>query len=391
MVRLGDVISVTSGGTPRKGVREYYENGDIPWVKTGDLKTMYISETDDKITELGLKNCSAKMFPKDTLLVALYGATIGACSILKTPASTNQACAALLPTNKYLSSFLYYYFINIREILISLGVGGAQPNISGAVIKSLQIPLPPLPVQQQIADVLDRASALIEKRKEQIEKLDLLVKSRFIEMFGDPVTNPMGWEKVPLSNCLKKIDSGNSFICEAFNRKGDSPAILKLSAITYGIYNPDENKELPNYANFDDRMEVFPGDLLFSRKNTRELVGKSAYVYSTPPKLMLPDLIFRLVTLENCNRLFLWQLINHPTSRAGIQSLATGSAGSMPNISKQRLMQYVILLPPLDLQESFAKFMYQTENSKLELKQGMNQLQHLYKSLMQKCFRGELF
>ena len=99
-VELGDLTKITSGGTPSRKKPEYYSNGDIPWVKTGDLKKREIFESSEFITELGLKSSSAKLFPKDTVLVALYGATIGACSILRIPASTNQACAAILPSEK---------------------------------------------------------------------------------------------------------------------------------------------------------------------------------------------------------------------------------------------------------------------------------------------------
>jgi type I restriction enzyme S subunit len=203
-------------------------------------------------------------------------------------------------------------------------------------------------------------------------------------MFGDPVRNEKKWKKVPLSECLEGIESGSSYNCEPHNRKGSNPAILKLSAVTYGTYNPDENKELPTNIVFDERVEVLPGDLLFSRKNTLEMVGMSAYVYNTPPKLLLPDLIFRLVTRENCNRIFLWRLINHPESRLGIQSLASGSAASMPNISKQRLVQYVIPFPPIYLQNRIAEFVRQADKSKFELQRTLDELEATHKALLRK-------
>ena len=145
-------------------------------------------------------------------------------------------------------------------------------------------------------------------------------------MFGNPVSNEMRWEQVPLSACVESIDNGKSFVCDSAARQGDWPAVLKLSAATYGFYRPEENKAMLDDKQFVEDAAVRVGDLLFTRKNTPELVGMCAYVYDTPRKLMMPDLIFRLNTTPNCNKLFLWKLINHDFFRECIQAIATGSA-----------------------------------------------------------------
>ena len=164
-----------------------------------------------------------------------------------------------------------------------------------------------------------------------------------------------------LEDCLESIDNGKSFICESFPRQGDNPAILKLSAATYGIYKPEENKAIISHEDFIESAEVHDGDLLFTRKNTPELVGMSAYVMSTPKGLMMPDLIFRLNTKKCCDKVFLWQLINHSLFRSQIQNLASGSAKSMSNISKERLVKLEIALPPLELQQQFAAFVHRVD------------------------------
>ena len=112
--KLGNIVSISSGGTPLTSKSEYYNNGTIPWVKTGDLKVRHLINIPDKITQLGLENSSAKLFPVNSVLIAMYGATIGACSILKIKAATNQACAALLPNEKVNHEFLYFYLLSIR-------------------------------------------------------------------------------------------------------------------------------------------------------------------------------------------------------------------------------------------------------------------------------------
>lgn len=199
---------------------------------------------------------------------------------------------------------------------------------------------------------------ILDKIEENINK------SQFIEMFGHPIINTKGWQTKALKECLINIENGKSFICEANSRSGNFPAILKLSAATYGTYKPNENKALTDEELFVESAEVHKGDLLFTRKNTPELVGMCAYVYDTPTNLMMPDLIFRLNTKENCNKIYLWKLINHDLFRESIKNISSGSAKSMSNISKERLMQLDIPLPPIELQNEFAQFVKQVDKLK---------------------------
>ena len=389
MVRLGDVITVSSGGTPRKDITEYYENGKIPWVKTGDLKSMHIYGTEDKITKLGLDNSSAKIFPKDTLLIAMYGATIGACSILNIDASTNQACAALLPNEKYLSRFLYYYFARIKNQLISMGVGGAQPNISGTIIKQLQIPLPPLATQQKIADILDCANTLIEKRKVQIEKLDLLVKSQFVEMFGDPVTNPMGWDLVKLGDCGSLKNGMN------FNQNDSGYSIYSLGVGNFGNLYEIKGTSGISKINLTTKPAndylLSDGDIVFVRSNgSKELVGRCVQVYTQGEELTFSGFCIRFRN-ENpkLQNLYLNHVLHLPSMRSALVN--DGRGANIQNVNQQMLSSLLIPLPPLDLQTQFATFVEQVESQKTQLKKSLALLELNYKSLMQKCFSGEVF
>lgn len=185
-------------------------------------------------------------------------------------------------------------------------------------------------------------------------------------MFGDPSINNMGWIEDRLATVVTKIENGKSFVCESFNRSNDYPAILKLSAVTYGIYNENENKALTDESLFISDVEVKEGDLLFTRKNTPELVGMSAFVYDTEPNLMMPDLIFRFVTNESINKIYLWKLINHSMFREKIKALSNGSAKSMSN-TKQRLLELNIPMPPIELQNQFADFVNQVDKLKFKI------------------------
>ena len=176
-VKLGDIFEIGSGGTPAKSHPEYY-NGDIPWVKTGDLKSEYLFEVENFITEEGVENSSAKMYEKDTVLIAMYGATIGATSILKMSACTNQACAAFKKNEKVIPEYLYYFLKSKKEKFVKDGVGGAQPNISVGYLKKTEMELPLLKEQRKIVDILDRISEMVLKRNQEIQLLDDLIKSR---------------------------------------------------------------------------------------------------------------------------------------------------------------------------------------------------------------------
>ena len=169
MVRLGDLCKTSSGGTPLKSKSEYYENGTIPWLKSGEVAQGFVHKSEEFITEAGLKYSSAKLFPIDTVLVAMYGATAGQVGVLKFEATTNQAVCGILPNGNILPGFLYLVLKAKKEYLISLSSGGAQPNISQGIIKDLQIPLPPLSIQQQIVDKIESYQAIINGAKQVVQ------------------------------------------------------------------------------------------------------------------------------------------------------------------------------------------------------------------------------
>ncbi len=244
--------------------------------------------------------------------------------------------------------------------------GATQKAISLEGLNKIEITIPNLEEQNQIAKTLDSINVIIKSYEKELKRYDELIKARFVEMFGNPICNQKEWSVKKLSQCLTSIDNGKSFVCATNSRVNNKSALLKLSAVTYGYYNPEENKEIIDVNQFVANAEVHSGDLLFTRKNTPELVGMSAYVYDTPTNLMMPDLIFRLNVSKCCNKIFLWKLINHDLFRPCIENIATGSAKSMSNISKERLLGLKIIVPPMDLQLQFADFVKQVDKSKYD-------------------------
>lgn len=173
---LGAVAKWGSGGTPSRKNPDYYD-GNVPWVKTGDLGPKVLSAASEYITELGVQKSSAKYFPKGSVAIAMYGATIGKTSILGFDATTNQACAVGQPVDGITNTtFLYYLLRNEKDAFITKGKGGAQPNISQALIKEHAIALPPLAEQKVIADKLDTLLAQVENTKARLERIPQILK-----------------------------------------------------------------------------------------------------------------------------------------------------------------------------------------------------------------------
>ena len=166
--RMQEIAQWGSGGTPSRKVSEYY-NGDISWVKTGELNDDYIFETEEHITQEAISHSSAKIYPTDTVVIAMYGATIGKVGILGIPAATNQACACAIvrPSTDY--KYLFYYAQSQKDDFIKKGKGGAQPNISQEIIKFHQFPLPPLAEQQRIVDRIESLFAKLDEAKEKAQ------------------------------------------------------------------------------------------------------------------------------------------------------------------------------------------------------------------------------
>ena len=187
LVRLGDVCETTSGGTPSKDKSEYYDGGTIPWLRSGEVCRKDICQTEMTITESGLQNSSAKYVPKDSIVVAMYGATAGQVGILRIRATTNQAICVILPSSTYLPEFLYYQLLSMKDAMVAQAQGGAQPNISQIKIKNLEIALPPLSVQRAIVSRLDaarkRADGIVALARQASEAAANLKKALLKEAF----------------------------------------------------------------------------------------------------------------------------------------------------------------------------------------------------------------
>ena len=389
MARLGDVCTIVSGTTPKSSCPEYWD-GDINWVTPAELnnESDVIYESQRKITKQAVIDSSLKPFPAGTVLLSSR-APIGKVAIAGTEMYCNQGFKNLICSDAIYNRYLYHYLKNKTEYLNSLGRGATFKEISKSIVEEIEIPLPSLEEQRRIAALLDKVSNLITKRRAQLDKLDLLVKARFVEMFGDPETNPMNWPIVGIGAITKTIDSGWSGNGTQREKKAGEIAVLKVSAVTKGYFIPEECKVLDDQGNI--KKYVFPqkGDLLFSRANTKEMVGATAIIREDYPELILPDKLWKIRFSDVTNVVYMKYILSSKTIRNKFSAASTGTSGSMYNVSMEKFKAIQIPMPEISIQNQFASFVESVEKSKFTIQQSLDKLETLKKALMQQYF-GEL-
>jgi len=389
MVKISEFCRTGSGGTPSRGVSEFYQ-GDIPWIKSGDLRENIVASATEFISEEAMKKSSAKIVPQGAILLAMYGATVGRMALLGIDAATNQAVCNIVPDpSKAFTKYVYYALLNKVPEFLRNAVGGAQPNISQSIIRSTEILLPPLPEQKRIAAILDKADSIRRKRQQAIHLADDFLRALFLKMFGDPVTNPMGWEVRPLSSGLKSITAGWSANGESVPCDVGEIGVLKISAVTSGVFKPGENKRVSREDIPQGKSLVFPkrGDLLFSRANTRELVAATCLVQSDLDNVFLPDKLWKVETSQDqLLPEFLNYLLWHPKFKEKLTSQATGSSGSMLNISRGKFEEIGAIFPCIDSQRKFKSVYWRVQAIGGRVSSSRLKIGELFEVLTQRAF-----
>ena len=387
--KLGDIFEIGSGGTPSKTHPEYY-GGDIPWVKTGDLKAEYIYDVEEYITQTGLNNSSAKIYESDTVLIAMYGATIGATSILKFPACTNQACAAFKKSNEVIPEYLYYFLKSKKNKFVRDGVGGAQPNISAGYLKKIEIEVKSIYEQEKIVKILDNINRIITSRQQELDKLDELVKARFVEMFGDPIDNPMGWYVLKLKEISSLITNGNT-------PKGGSQNYVEQGVVFLRSQNVWRNRiDLSDVAYIDEsthksmkKSSVHHNDILITktgRINTENSsLGRAALYTGEDNSANINGHVYLVRLKESVNPLFIVTILTGEAYRKYIRKVCVGGIDKR-QINLDQVEEFPIILPPIELQNKFADFAKQIDKSKVAVQKALDEAQLLFDSLMQEYF-----
>ena len=357
--KLGEVCKTSSGGTPSKSHKEYYEGGSIPWLRSGEVAQGLIYDTELCITEIGLEKSSAKIFPIDTVVIAMYGATVGQVGILKCEMSTNQAVCGIFPNSKLYPLFLLYCLKSKKTLFLKEAVGGAQPNISQNLIKNTVIPIPPLAEQERIVAELDLLSSIIDKKKAQLKELDQLAQSIFYTMFGDPITNEKGWKVKKLGEvCLLK--AGKAIRAAELKEKADNTFPCYGGNGIRGYINKVSHKnDLPIIG----RQGALCGNVNYAK----------APFYATEHAVVVTPLIEMNIKWFY-NELKLLQL----------EQYAHGVA--QPGIAVSDLSPISFPIPPLPLQQEFASKIEAIERQKSLIQQSIVETQTLFDSRMEHWF-----
>ena len=355
-VKLSSICNIASGGTPARSNSAYWKNGTIPWVKIGDITDKLLSQTSEHITQEGLNSSSAKLFPKGTILYTIF-ATLGEVAILNIAATTNQAIAGIcLNDSRFTIQYLYYYLTSLKDYVNNIGRGVAQNNINLSILKNFEIPLRTLPEQEHIVESLTRVEQVIALRRAQLAKLDELVKCRFVELFGDPGSNPRKWPIVTVQDIVTEVKYGTSRPAVA----GGKYPYLRMNNITY-----DGKLDLSDVKRIDVPDDELPkctvkrGDILFNRTNSKELVGKTC-LYDKDELMVLAGFIIRVRVNELVIPEFVVQFMNMPTTKALLFAMCR-NAVSQANINAKELQSISIYLPSLDIQKQFSAFTHRID------------------------------
>ena len=379
--KLGEVFQTSSGGTPSKSHNEYYEGGNIPWLRSGEVCQGDIFSTELFITQEGMNNSSTKLFPCNTVVIAMYGATVGQVGILRKEMCTNQAVCGIFPNDSYKPEFLKLVLSAQKQEYLKLAVGGAQPNISQQIIKDTHIPYIPLSTQQSIVSELDSLSKIIADCKETLKDYDALEQSIFYDMFGDPVKNEKGWEVKKLGECCSELKYGTSRpACENGKYK-----YLRMGNLTL-----DGHLDLSDLKTIDipdeeiDKCIVKYGDILFNRTNSLELIGKTC-MFDLKEPMVIAGYIIRVRLLEILNPRFLSILFNLPVLKLLLKGMAKGAV-NQANINSKELASIRVILPPLSLQQQFASKIEAIEQMKEETKKALQEAETLFQARMDYWF-----
>lgn len=387
MVSIESVAKVITGKTPPKADPNCF-GGNIPFITPSELTDSdYLLKPETTLTEKGL--ATTKLIPKNSILVCCIG-SLGKMAMADLPVATNQQInSVIFDEDKIFYRFGFYALKLLKTELKNIAPSTTVAIVNKSRFSELKIPFPPLKEQRRIAAILDKAAGICQKREEAIKLIDNFLRTVFLEIFGDPVKNPKGWKKDKIKKGVLDITSGWSATGENIPCKLDEFGVLKISSVTSGIFKPEENKVVDCETIPVSKKLILPkkGDLLFSRANTRELVAAICMVHQNYDNLFLPDKLWSIkLNHELLLPEFFLILIQNEKVRELLTKQATGTSGSMLNISKNKFEETEIIFPEINVQKDFCNAFRKTINLKAKLVKSNELANESFNSLSQKVF-----
>lgn len=400
--RMENIAQWGSGGTPSRKIPEYY-NGDIPWIKTGELNDDYIFETEEHITEEAISHSSAKLFPVNTVAIAMYGATIGKVGILGVAATTNQACACGVsnPSTNY--KYLFYYACSQRDNFIKKGKGGAQPNISQEIIKSHEFPLPPLSEQQRIVDRIESLFAKLDEAKQKAQDALGSFETRKAAIFHKAFTGELtaqwrkehsvgmeSWEARTSTQLFEYVTSGSRGWAKYYADSGD--IFVRMGNLNHGTIELDlsdiQYVKLPGQTE-GQRTKLQKNDILISITADIGMVGivremeQNAYINQ--------HIALARPTAKDNAEFLAWYLI----SDVGLQQMRNKQRGATKiGLGLDDIRSLELLIPTREEQDEVVyildNLLAKEQQAKKAAEGVLEQIDLIKKAILARAFRGEL-
>jgi type I restriction enzyme S subunit len=388
--KLGEVCVTTSGGTPNRGNSKFYQ-GNIPWVKSGELDRGLILDTEEKISEEAIKNSSAKIFPKGTLLIALYGATIGKLAFLGIDAATNQAVCGIYKNENIDSNYLFNFLFYKKASLVKQGIGGAQPNISQGILRNLGIPIPPFKEQQAIVAKIEELLSELENGKQQ-----LLTAEQQLKVYRQSLLK-WAFEGKELSPFEDFIDTSQNGLSKRTGTTGEEYKVLRLADITNNMIENSSPRKIVMDENEIEKYKIKNDDLICIRVNgSKDLVGKLVHVSTQNEKdnwAFCDHFIrFRLNPTKAFSKYFHYYfstvivrkyIHDNMVTSAGQNTVSQGTIKNVP-VPVCSLKEQQLIVSELESKLTVCDKIEETIN------QSLLQAETLRQSILKKAFEGKL-
>lgn len=357
--KIKDVCVVVSGTTPKSTEKRYW-NGTHVWITPAELTedSFIVSDSERHITDEAVKATGLKPFPKGTVLLSSR-APIGKVAIAGCDMYCNQGFKNLICSDSIYNLYLYYFLKSKTEYLNSLGRGATFKEISKGIVEDITIPFPAYDEQIHIAKQLQKITELIALKKRQYRYLDDIIRSRFLERFGEPGVNDKEFPCYPVGQIAESVTYGTS----APASNSGQYEYLRMNNLTdNGQLDLSDLKRIDMSDEQAEKYMVKKGDILFNRTNSIDLVGKTALFNLNTPMIIAGYLI-RIRLSDKVNPVYFTAYMNMPYMKEKLRNMAKGAV-NQANINSKELKSIQILIPPLSLQNEYCNFVLSIDKSK---------------------------
>ncbi len=374
MARLSEIFDLQMGKTPARANSDYWDNGTNSWVSIADLSgyEKYVEDTKEQITDKAVQEIGIKAVPPNTVIMS-FKLSLGKTAITKEAIYTNEAIMAFIPNGRYnISPDYFFYMLSGKDWSKGTNRAVMGATLNKATLGEVDVPVPPIEKQQYIASVLDKLSDVISLRKQQLAKLDELVKARFVEMFGDPILNQKGFPSYTIDDVIE-FQGGSQPDKKYFEY---APSEDNIRLIQIRDYKSDKfityipKSMARRFCTVDDIMIGRYGPPIFQILKGIEGSFNVALMKATP---------------KMGNREFIRQFLKQDCLLEYLEGLSKRTAGQ-DGIQMDKLKGYPFPYPPIELQNQFADFVVKIDRQKLTIQQSLDKLEVLRKSLMQEYF-----